>query len=193
MKVNIDMENMADLVKEAVENNINTTIKNEVNGIAENYVRENFKNKIEKIFNENMTDYVNDYIKNATITVGGGFYSDEDIVTYTVENYIKKELSNILSSKKLNIYRKNSYGNEKKEEVTFEEFIKSAFEPNKIVEKRLTEFMNETKNEINKKIDETFTGVTKNMLSETVFNILMNNETFNKMNKSIKCIADKTE
>jgi len=139
-----------------------------------------------------LTEFVNEYIETSTITVGGGFYSNEGAKTYTVAEYIKKELADSLKKGKLKIKNNDRYGDGFKE-VTFEEFVKQSFDIDGAIKKELESFMKKTKQDINSKIDSTFTDVTKNMLSETVLNVLMKNDTFAKIKDNVKCIADKRD
>lgn len=190
MKVNIDMENLENLIKTTMEENIEKVVKNEINKVVSKTIESKSKAAIEEIVSMKMVDFINEYIETSKITVGGGFYSKEEAKTYTISEYIKKELADSLSKGKLKIKSNDRYGDGFKD-VTFEEFIKQSFDIEGAIKKELESFMSKTKKEINSKIDETFTDVTKNMLSETVFNVLMKNDTFAKIKDNVKCIADK--
>jgi hypothetical protein len=192
MKVNIEMNNLELLIQEAMSKNIETVIKDEVNKTINKTIEKETKGVVDEIVQMKMNEFVKEYIEKAVITVGGGFYSKEEAQTYTVEQYIRKELADVLSSKSLKV-KKNDRYNDSYESISFEEFIKRSFNPEEIVRKELTKFIDDTKKEINQKINDTFTSVTKNMLSETVFNVLMKNDTFVQLNNSIKCITDKKE
>lgn len=192
MKVNIEMENLEKLIEEAMNKNVESVIKNEVDLVIKDEITKKSKSIIESIVAEKMESFVKEYIETSTITVGGGFYSKEGAQTYTVEEYIKKELADMMKAGKLKVKSNDRY-NDGMKEVSFEEYIKQVFNVEELVKKQLEGFMLKTKKDINAQIDNTFTDVTKNMLSETVFNVLMKNDTFAKIKNNVKCIADKKD
>ena len=193
MKVNIEMENLEKLIEVAMNKNVETVIKNEVDNAIKDEITKKSKNIIEQIVAERMTTFVDEYIKTATISVGGGFYSDEPAKTYTMEEYIKKELADTMKTGKLKVKQTSGYDSGKMKEVSFEEYVKQTFNVEELIKKELESFMTKIKKDINSKVDTTFNDVTKNMLSETVFNVLMKNDTFAKIKNNVKCIADKKD
>ena len=85
MKVNIEMENLGDTVAEVIEQNIKKTVNDIIVSEVQHFIDENYKAAIEEIANQKMREYVENYIKTATITVGGGWDSNNNPVeTYTV-------------------------------------------------------------------------------------------------------------
>ena len=183
MKFIAEMENLEQLVEAAIEENLNNLIEQEVRNIIADKVRSSAKEIIENIVNEKLTTYVEDYIKTATVSVGGGWNSDP--VVYTVEEYIRKQISEIMESGKL--HTKSSYGNTT---VTFEEFIKQQFDATSYVKKALESFMKQVKDDINKNVDDMFNQTTKAALSSVVMNLLANNANFMDMQDNIKRIAN---
>ena len=193
MKVTIDMENLDNIVEQVLKENVEEVINDKIYDSVKQFVTSYFDREIKDIVqekaNEAMTSYVEEYIKNSTITVGGGLYSKEEAKVYTIEEYIKKELADRLTEGNLKILTNDRY--DKCKTVTFEEFIKNSFDAESLVKKELESFMDKIRKDINNKVNDTFNDTTKTMLSETVFNVLMKNDTFSKLNDSVKCIADK--
>lgn len=189
MKISIEMENLAKVIEGAMEESIEDVVSDYVKNTVKSHIENTYKGIIEEITRNKMEEYVNDYVKNATIKVHGGTWGDEEIGSFTVEQYIKKEISGIMESKKLKIKSNDRY--EKFKEVTFEEYITNSFDAEVLIKNELSGFVDDTRKQINNKVQEAFTDVTKNMLSDTVFNVLMQNDTFVKINENIKCIADK--
>ena len=183
MRAIVEMDNLEQLVEAAISENLNNLIEQEVRNIITDKVRTNAKEIIENIVNEKLTTYVEDYIKTATVSVGGGWHSDP--VVYTVEEYIKHQISEIMESGKL--HTKSSYGNTT---VTLEEFIKQQFDATSYVKKALESFMKQVKDDINKNVDDMFNQTTKAALSSVVMNLLSNNATFIDMQDNIKRIAN---
>lgn len=190
MKVNIEMENLGDTVAEVIEQNIQKTVNDIIVSEVQHFIDENYKAAIEEIANQKMREYVENYIKTATITVGGGWDSKNNPVeTYTVEEYIKKQIGSIMEKQSLVIETENRYGSHIKEEVSFEDFIKKTFDINDAIKTQLSTFMRETKNDITTQIKDMFDATTKNMLSETVFNMLVSTDTYSKINNGIKMLG----
>ena len=190
MKVNIEMGNLGETVAEVIETNIQKTVNDIIVSEVQKFIDNNYKSTIEEIVNQKMREYVENYIKTATITVGGGWDSKNNPVeTYTVEEYIKKQIGSIMEKQSLAIKTENRYGNYVTEEVSFEEFVKKAFDVNDAVKAQLSAFMRETKNNITGQIKDMFDSTTKNMLSETVFNMLVSTDTYSKINNGIKMLG----
>lgn len=185
MKVTVDMENLDLLVQEAVEKNLNILIKNEVRKTIENKVSENANDIIESIVNEKLESYVKDYITTATISVGGGWNSEPE--TYTVEAYIKKQISEIMQSQTFKT--KDRYGNYDKT-ATFEDYIKNVFNVDDYVQKALDKFMTGVKNDINKNVTKMFDQTTQAALSSVIMNMLNNSNAFLEMKDNLKRITD---
>lgn len=193
MKVNIDMENLSSIVEQSLEKNISVTVENVVSDVISGYINSTYKAEIENIVNEKMKDYVDNYIKTATITVGGGFdIKNNPIETYTVEEYINKQLADIMNKQSFKVEEKTRYGDYRTDEVTFENFIKRSFNVNELIQNELNSFMKKTKNEINKQIKDTLDATTRNMLSETVFNMLMQSDTYGRLSNGLKLLEDKS-
>lgn len=91
MKVTIDLENLEALVKETTEKNIEAVIKEQVNNTVNKTIDKLAKDEINNAVSANFQRFVDEYIKNTTIKVGGNSYwDDEEQKEYTVEQYIKK-------------------------------------------------------------------------------------------------------
>ena len=193
MKVNIEMGNLGDNVADVIEQNIQKTIEDIIATEVRKFVDQNYKSVIEEIANQKMSEYVENYIKTATITVGGGWDSKNNPVeTYTVEEYIKKQIGDIISEQSFTVKKKDNWGDYRNEKMSFEDFIKKEFNADEIVGKQLQTFMKSTKESITNQIKEMFDATTKNMLSETVFNMLVSTDTYSKINNGIKMLGGGT-
>jgi hypothetical protein len=184
MKVTVDMENLGKMVQDAVEKNLNSIIENEVQKSIEAKVAQNAREIIESVVNEKLASYVNDYIKTATISVGGGWNSEPK--TYTVEEYIRHEISEVMSNQRL---KTNDRYNPS---VTFEDFIKSQFDANALVKKQLEQFMKKVKDDVNKNVTRMFDETTQAALSSAIMNMLSNSNAFLEMRDNLKRITDGT-
>ena len=194
MKVTIDLENLEALVKETTEKNIEAVIKEQVNNAVNKAIDKLAKDEINNAVSANFQRFVDEYIKNTTIKVGGNSYwDDEKQKEYTVEQYIKKELKDRLESKTLKAKKKgrtSSYSDDF-EQVSFEEYINRSFNTDDLIKDNLDKFMDGIRKDINKTMKDTFDSSTKNMLSSAVLSILTANDTYRQIENQIKCIADK--
>ena len=193
MKVNIDMENLDKAVQTAVSKNIEKVISTEISKLVQQGVDERLRTTIEEMAGGKIAEYIDEYIKTATVTVGGGFYSDGDAKTYTVEEYVKDQLALALKDKKLSVKDRTSSYSDRYVSVTFEEYIKKHLNIEGQIKKQLDSFLDGVRKQINNQITDLFESGTQDMLSDAVFNVLMQNDTYANLSDSIKRIADKSE
>ena len=142
MKVTVDMENLGLMVQSAVEKNLDSLIENEIRKSVESKISESAKSIIESMVNEKLESYVNDYIKTATVSVGGGWNSDPK--TYTVEEYIRHQISEIMTNH--GFKSRDRYGNYNTT-TTFEEYVKRELNVDASVQAALDKFMKKVKDE----------------------------------------------
>ena len=190
MKVTLDLEDLGKIIESTVSDNLESVINKQVEKCVEKQIDELAKNVIAEKVSENFQRFVDEYIATTKIKVGGNSYWDnEEAKEFTVEQYIKYELKKRLESKRLKVKSKGRYSDY--DEVTFEEYINRAFNPDDLIKIELDEFMDDIRKKINQTMKETFDQSTKDMLSSTVLNILTANDTYRKIENNIKCIADK--
>lgn len=185
MKVTVDMENLGMMVQSTVEKNLNSIIENEVRKSIEKKVASNAKEIIESIVNEKLESYVNDYIKTATISVGGGWNSEPK--TYTVEEYIKQQISEIMNKQAFKT--RDRYG-DYKSTVTFEEYVKKELNIDASVQATLDKFMKKVKDDVNRNITKMFDQTTQAALTSAIMNMLNNSNAFLDMRDNLKRITD---
>lgn len=170
-----------------------TLLKNRLEGTIRKVADDLSKKVIADEVSENFQRFVDEYIANTKIKVGGDYWDDTEEKEYTVEQYIKKELKERLDSKKLRAKKKghtSSYSDDF-ENVSFEEYINRQFDFDDMIKKDLDKFMDDIRKQVNKTMKETFDNSTKSMLSNAVLSILGANETYRQIENNIKCIADK--
>ena len=187
MKVTVDMENLGSMVQDVVEKNLNSVIENEVRKSIESKVANSARDIIDSVVNEKMESYVNEYITTATISVGGGWNSEPK--TYTVEEYIKQQIAEIMQNQAFK--EKDRYGNYTNK-VTFDEYIKSTFNVDASVQSALDKFMRKVKDDVNRNVTKMFDQTTQAALSSAVMNMLNNSNAFLEMRDNLKRITDGT-
>lgn len=184
MKITLEMDNLQSAVEGAINANITNIVEQEVDALIKAKVNESAK-LIEDIVNEKIIAFVNEYFKTVTITVGGGW--NDPVKTYGIEEYIKLQIAEKIETQQINV--KDRYGNTKT--VSFNDYCKQMFDVDKAVERTLNDFMNSTAKSINQNINDMFNDAARRALSESVLNLLSKNETFQNMQDSIKCIANR--
>lgn len=185
MKVNIDMENLSNAVDIAIAENANNVIKDVIEKKISTYIDKNYKKIIEITINEKMEEYLKNYLETTTITVGEGLLN-QNIKTYTIQEYINKQISDIMNNKKFETEIKNRWGEKSFQEVSFDEFIKQSFDVSKEVRHQLENYMKSVKDDINRNIKNVTDQVMKDMLSNTIFEILMQSDTYSKISNGLK-------
>lgn len=192
MKVTIDMDNLEHVLEKVLGENIEKVVREEAEKILQSTISNCAKDVIDNIANKSIETYVNDYIKTATLKTGGGLYPREEEKVYTVEQYLRKELAEILDSKTLTITKRNYISDcFEKKKVTFEEFIKESFNFDEIIKKKLNEFSKELKIEITEILNNNLNQTAKNALSETVFKVLTESDVYKKLTDNLKYISEK--
>lgn len=193
MKLAIELENLEKNVQDVLEQNATDVIKNCVFEMIRNEVNEVVKETISLEVNNNITSYVREYLTTTTIKVGGGFYDKKEEETFTVDQFIKKEIADCMQSKTLTTRKRDRYGDCKTNTVSFEEFIKNEFDIEEDVRCMLSSFMKEVRNDVNKKIENQFNEATKQTLSDNILTLLSKNDTFVKIQDNIKSIANRKD
>lgn len=189
MKVNIDMENLSNAVEIAITENVNNVIKDVIEKKISTYIDKNYKKIIEITINEKMEEYLKNYLETTTITVGEGLLN-QNIKTYTIQEYINKQISDIMNNKKFKTEIKDRWGEKSLQEVSFDEFIKQSFDVSKEVKHQLKNYMKSVRDDINHNIKNITDQAMKDMLSNTIFDILMQSDTYSKISSGLKLLGD---
>ena len=187
MKLVVDLENLDGHVQDTLNDSVSTIIRDTIKSSVVTEVDKQLKEIIREEVGTMIASYVKDYITTTVITIGGGFYDKSEREELTVEQYLKKEIGDIMNSQSLRI--KDFRGDVRN--YTFEEFIKKEFDMGNAIQETLSNFMDEVKTEINLKLKNQFDDVTRQALSESVLMLLNQNETFTKIQTNIASLSNK--
>lgn len=131
------------------------------------------------------------------IAIGGdSVWDDEPKEELTFIQYVKRCMKNIINSGRFKVAKsieKNYYSNRyeiKTDEYSFEEYIRANCGIDNEVKAYLDKEVDKLRQEINKNIKIVFDESTRNMLSQSVLNILMANDTYKKIESNIASIAN---
>lgn len=78
MKVTIDLENLESLVQNTMETNIENIVKEQIEGTVKKVADNLAKKTIEEKVSENFQRFVDEYIANTKIKVGGDYWGDTE-------------------------------------------------------------------------------------------------------------------
>ena len=193
IKFNVSEEQLENKVLERLESDIEQRI---VNKIANKYIEElgiklnELQEKSYSIICETITEKLKSYIEsiydNYMLKIPTSTNWNSEIKEIALKDYVLEQTRNKVEN---GVIYKGSY-----ETKTCTAYFNELIEKNvisiakDIIEKETTKI----KNEVNRNLKETFDTATKTMLSEQVFNMLMNNDTYKKMENGIKLLS-KTE
>lgn len=184
MEITLKMDNLANLVEKTINENLENIIKTQVDAMISDSIQKS-KDTISERVNEKVSAIVDEYISNATISVGGGW--KEEPKTYTIEEYIKAEIADRIESGKFLV--KDRYSSDTYK--TFTEFITDKFNVDAKIQKELTNFMTQVQKDIDKNVADMFNTTTQAALSSSILNLLMQNDTFLNMQDSVKRITSR--
>lgn len=184
LKIEYDMEDMAVGIKEAIMKELSKDLAEEIKSELKAEMREKLFGKVKESIENNTYELVqsmiNDIYNTEKVVIGGGW--EEEAKEFTLKEYVIEQVKEVIVNNKCD---GKGYGS-----TSFQEwFTKKCVDPDiqKIIEKEITNI----RNDVNYKVKNMFDTSTKQMLSETVLNVLMANDTYKKIEGSIASIANK--
>lgn len=201
LKIEFDTENFTRGIIGAVACKVKNNLYKEIVSEIKKEVLEDIQQEIRVKSGEIVKEILDDYVQNEKITVGGNsFWDDEPLQEYSMKEYAKKCIADAIKNEKFTIctgYEKSRYGNKeykpKYEQFEFDAYIRSQLGLGNEIKQYLDSQIMEIRDNVNKDIKDMFNESTKQMLSDSVLKVLMANETYQKIQNNISCIASKTE
>lgn len=189
MKVTIEMENLQNIIESAAEKNTEQAIKEAIKEIACNKVDEILEDKIEDIVNDSIVGYVDDYLKNTKIQVGNS-WSGDGIKEYTVEEYLKKRVTEIFENQKFKTEYKDRWGDKRTKEISFKEYIEEKITVEHVVKPYIDKMAKQVKDDVNKKVKSVFDEAMRTTLAENVFSIVSASDTYRTISNNLKLLGE---
>lgn len=189
MKVIIEMENLQSIIEESAKINTERAIEDAIRDVAREKVDNVLKDQIEEIVNNSIAGYVNDYLKSAKIKIGGGWKSD-NVEEYTAEEYLKKQIGEVLDSQKFRCKYKDRWGQWTEGERTFKEYLEEYFNAEEVVKPYIEKMAKEMRDEVNRKIKSTFDNAMRTTLADNVFAIVSSNDTYRTITQNLKLLGE---
>lgn len=191
MKLTLDLENLENLLQGTLEENMEEAIEREVNTAAHEYIENTIKEKIELIVSDKIETVINDWFENKEITIGGGFGEKGKAETYKVMDYVEKVISERLEKGIIERKVERRYGEPQIERVSFADYVDEKLRIETNVKSKFDKELVKIKDDINNKITGIFDKSTKDMLSDAVLNILVQNDTYKKIQENVSTLANK--
>ena len=189
MKVTIEMENLQSIIEESAKINTERAVQDAIRAVAREKVDEVLRGKIEEIVNNSIAGYIDDYLKNTKIQIGGGFKSKE-VEEYTAEEYLRKQVAEIFEAQALITKTKDRWGDWTETKLDFKEYVDSKLDVESVVKPYIEKMAKQIKDEVNRKVKYTFDEAMKTTLADNVFTIVASSETYRKITQNMKLLGE---
>ena len=185
LQINFDVENFAKGIAAAVKK----TLKKEIISELKKSVLEDLKDDIQKNISTMSEEIVREIYENEKVIIGGWGEEKQEV---SVKQYLLNAIRDSFKDGKFITKEKDRWGDVETTEVSIKEYIDKKINFSAI-QKDIDREVDGIRKDINRKIEDIFNSSTKQMLSDNVLKVLMTNETYQKIQNNIACIADKKE
>lgn len=199
LEIKFNTVNFANGIIGAVTAEVKKNLYKEIVNEIKQECLEGMKKKIQLQVNQIIKDIVVDFMENEKVQVGGSsVWDDEPREELTLMQYSKRCIKNCIDDRKFTSitgleedrYERGRY-KAKTEEWTFEAYLQHHLGIDNEVKAYFDEEIDKVRKQVNKDVKKAFDDSTRTMLSQSVLNVLMANDTYKKIEKNIACIADK--
>ena len=185
LKIDFDVQNFAVGIANEVKRTLKKEIiaelkKNDLDGLKDD-IRQNIATMSEEI--------VREVYENEKVILGGWGEEKQEI---TIKQYLLNGIRDSFKDGKFITKEKRSYGGYDTKEISIKDYIDGEINFSKI-KRDIDAEVDSIRKDINRRIEEIFDSSTRQMLSDNVLKVLMANETYQKIQSNIACIADKKE
>ena len=185
LKINFDVENFA----KGIASEVKRTLKNEIVEELKKTVLKDLKEDIQTNIAKMSEKIVREVYENEKVILGGWGEERQEI---SVKQYLLNGIRDSFKDGKFIMKKKDRWGDEETKKVSIEQYINSKIEFSAI-QKDIDREIDRVREDINSRIKDMFDSSTRQMLSDNVLQVLMANETYQKIQSNIACIADKKE
>lgn len=185
LQINFDVENFAEGIATAVKK----TLKKEIITELKKSVLEDLKDDIQKNIATMSEEIVREVYENEKVILGGWGEEKQEV---SVKQYLLNAIRDSFKDGKFITKEKDRWGDVETTKVSIREYIDKKINFSAI-QKDIDREVDSMRKDINSRIKEMFDTSTRQMLSDNVLQVLMANETYQKIQSNIACIADKKE
>lgn len=185
LKIEYDMEEMFMGLKEAIKSELRPEIADEIREEIKTEIKADIMERLKSSIPDETAEYLKGIMReiydNEVVVVGGGW--DKAPEEYSLKDYI-------IAQTKERIVNNNCGSKKSYSHVSFSEWFRDEC-VSADIEKIINKEIKEIRADINMKVKTMFDSETKEMLSATVLNMLMANDTYKKIESNISSIASK--
>ena len=201
LKVEFDMENMCFGIVSKIKTQLKEELYESVLAEVKEDIVKDIKQTIMTSTGEIIKELIVDFMKNEKITVGGDYWGNTKAEEYTLMDYAKKCIGEAIHDTKFTVVTEIKEENDRwsgrryrivTKEYKFNEFINTQLGIGNEIQEFLVRQICDVKEQVNKNMRNAFDDATKKMLSESVMNVLLANDTYKKIQNQVACIADGT-
>lgn len=185
LQIFFDAKNFA----EGIASEVKRTLKNEIISDLKKEVLKDLKDDIQNNIAKMSYDIVRDVYENEKVIIGGWGKEKQEI---SVKQYLLNEIRDSFKDGKFITKEKDNWGDVETREVSIKDYIDSKIKFDAI-QNDIDREIDQIRKNINTRIKDMFDSSTRQMLSDNVLQVLMANETYQKIQGNIACIADKKE
>lgn len=199
LKIEFDTENFVLGIVGAVASEVKKNLYKEIINEIKKDILDDMREKIKLSVNDIVKDIVVDFMENEKITIGGnGIWDDEPKQEMSLMQYSKKCIRECIEASRFKVVtsiEKDRYSSSgyktKTAEFTFDQYIQSKLGIGNEAKAYFDKEIDKVRTQVNKDVKNAFDESTKTMLSQTVLNVLMANDTYKKIESNIANIANK--
>lgn len=200
LDIKVDFTDFVTGIVASVQGGVRKQLITEITSEIKREVLDGMRERIQLQSGEIIKSIIDEYVENEKITIGGNsFFDNEPLQTFTMKEYAKKCMADSVKNGKFRVavgiekdsYSRNKY-RAKTQEYDFDEYIRSQLAIGNDVKDYIDKQVLSIKDDVNKNVKKAFDDSTRKMLSESVLNVLMANDTYKKIESNLACIADRT-
>lgn len=188
LEATIELTGLQSVAEESLKEVLSGSIKDTVTKIVQESIKENYKDIIEERVSTMLAGQIDNMLYNHKIQIGGDYLSKEPVREVTIAELTDEKVREYITNNQFTT--KDRYG-EYTRIKTFQEYIDEKLCLNTKVQKELNSFVEDTRYNINEKMKEMFDDSTRTLLSDSILNLLQQNETYRRIETNISTIAGK--
>ena len=188
LEATIKLTGLQAVANEALREVMEQTITDTVTKIVQDSIKENYKDIIEERVSTMLAGQIDNMLYNHKVQIGGDYFSDEPAREVTIAELTDEKVKEYITNNQFTT--KDRYGDYTRIK-TFQEYIDEKLCLNTKVQNELNSFVEDTRYDINEKMKKMFNESTRTLLSDSILNLLQQNETYKRIETNISSIASK--
>lgn len=188
LEAKIELTGLQSVAEESLKEVLSGLIKDTVTKIVQDSIKTNYKDIIEEQVSTMLKAQIDNMLYTHKIQIGGDYLSKEPVREVTIAELTDEKVREYITNNQFTT--EDGYGNYRHIE-TFQEYVDDKLDLNTRVKRELNDFIRDTRYDINNKMKEMFDDSTRTLLSDSILNLLQQNETYRRIETNISTIAGK--